>query len=113
MGYIKTDEILDLFLISAKLVPVKNESSSNLINGDWFIQTIGKKAEKLDVKAVCRFSVVEVLQEYADTKGNIEIGFLDFVKRGFIIDKVDYDFITPGSDPRCEITFELAVIPNV
>lgn len=113
MGYIKTDEILDLFLISAKPVPVKNESSGNLLNGDWFIQTIGNKAEKLEIKAVCRFSVVEILQEYADTKANIEIGFLDFVKWGFIIDKVNYDFITPGSDPRCEVTFELAVMPNV
>lgn len=113
MGYIKTDETLDLILISAKPIPVKNESASNMLNGNWFIQTIGDKSEKLQIKVICNYSVVKILEEYADTKASLEVGFLDFVKSGSIIGEVYYDVIAPSSDPRCEVTFELAVIPNV
>lgn len=115
MRYLKNsdDESLDVFIIKARPTPIKNESSSNLLNGKWFCQTIGTTAEKVVVQLSCSWDVVQNLLEYADTKEYLTVGFLDFVKTGFILGQPVYEIQAKRSLPKYLVDFELAVMPDV
>jgi hypothetical protein len=115
MRYLKNSdaESLDVFIIKARPAPIKNESTGNMLNGKWFVQTIGTKAEKVIMQLVCSWEVVQELLGYADTKEYLTIGFLDFVKTGFIIGQPAYEIQSKRSDPRYVVDFELAVMPDV
>jgi len=109
------NETLDLIVASVNPRPIKTESASKLLNGGWFIQTIGKSAEKLEVKVICSWTVLNEIFAYADTKEKLTIEYLDFTKSGHIIGEAGYDVFSRGSavDRLYSVTFELAVIPNV
>ena len=114
MGYIAVNsETLDLILIDAKRIPVLNESAQNLLDGSWFIQTIGNASEKLIVRALCPYTVYDALNDCANAKDNIAIEFMNVERNGIIIGPVDYEIVSPGSDPMCEVNFEMAVMPDV
>ena len=115
MGYIRnsSDETLDLILISAEPQGIKSESISNMLNGDWHIQTIGTRAEKLIINLIVAYSVLKSILNYADTKELLTVNFLDFTKTGCIIGQPSYEILRPGIDPLYTVDFELAVIPNV
>lgn len=115
MRYLKNsdNESLDVFLIKVRPTPVKNESSGNMLNGKWFVQTIGTAAEKLIVQLVCSWDVVQQLKGYADTKEYLKIGFLDFEKTGFILGQPAYEVQSKRSTPRYLVDFEVAVMPDV
>lgn len=115
MGYIKNSdgESLDLILISAEPKYVKIESTSNLLNGNWHVQTVGNRAEKISVNVIVAYSVMQYLFDYADTKEILTIDFHDFTENGFIISQPEYELFAPAEDTIYNATFELAVIPNV
>lgn len=108
------DEELDLVVASVNPRQISAENSAKLLNGDWFIQKIGQVAEKLDIKVVCSWTVLNELFGYADTKEKLEVTYLDFVKSGHIIGQVDYEIFSKGGVQRLYTAiFELAVIPDV
>lgn len=71
------------------------------------------KLKKLEVRGICSYTVLKELTGYADTKEMLTVSFLGSLDKGFIIDKPIYDVIIPGVEPTCDVTFEMAVIPNV
>ena len=107
-------EEVDAFIVYARPKPKTNESSSNLLNGGWFIQTIGKAATVLSVKLACKLSVINELLGYSETKEKLTITFLNKEYVGSILGTPDYDLgEMDESEPTYVMTFELAVIPNV
>lgn len=107
-------EQLDLFVVSVKLEPRLNESSSTLLNGGWVCQTIGSPAEVLKVRVICKLDVVRTIMEYYKTKETLAVTFLDFAKSGFIIGSPNYDLAERGLvNPRYSMDFEMAVTGDV
>lgn len=107
-------EQLDLFVVSAKLEPRLNASSSTLLNGKWFSQTIGDPAEVLKVRVICKLDVVREIMEYYKTTETLSVTFLDFAKEGFIIGSPNYDLAERGLvNPRYYMDFEMAVTGDV
>lgn len=117
MGYIynASNDTIDLIIVSADLKPIKNESSSNLLNGNWFIQSIGTKAEMIDIVVICSWEVFQELRNYDDTKEQLTVEYLDFEKSGCIISRPDGSVYTKGgtTERKYQVAFSLAVIPNV
>jgi len=117
MSYIKNAASveIDLIIASADLIPIKNESSAQLLNGTWFVQTIGAKAEKIEIEAYCSWAVLKELVSYADTKENLTIDYLDFIKSGFVIGQPKYDVYVRGNVATrlYSVSFELAVVSDV
>lgn len=107
-------EEVTAFVVHARPEPKMNESSSNLLNGGWHIQTIGVPAEILKVKLSCKWTVVQELMTYYTTKEILYIDYLDFEKRGHILNLPTYDLgEADETDPTYIMTFEMAVVPNV
>lgn len=107
-------EVLNVFLAYARPTPKINENVSNLINGKWFIQTIGEASESLKIKLSCRWDVVQQILGYATTKEILTVEFLDFEKKGVINGIPDYDIAEfDETNPTYVMTFELVVIPDV
>lgn len=107
-------EELDVFIVHARPEPKINESSSSLLNGGWFIQTIGEPSEILKVKMVCKWSIVKQILNYAVTKEKLTIEFMDTFAVGYILGIPSYDMAeTDDTDPKYIMTFDLAVMPDV
>ena len=106
-------EIIDLIIINVTPTYVKNETVSNLLDGTFHIQTVGDRAQKLGIEAVCSFTVLDEIQGYADTKEQLTITYLGITKTGILIGQPNYELILPGANPTYRINFELAVIPDV
>ena len=107
-------EELNVFLVYARPTPKLNQNISNLINGKFFIQTIGEASEILKIKLSCKWDVVQELQGYSVTKEVLEIEFLDIDKKGVIMEMPEYDLgEMHESNPTYIVTFDLAVIPDV
>ena len=106
-------EILDLIIIEVTPTYVKNETVSNLLDGTWHIQTIGSRAQKLRVEAICSSTVIDELQGYADTKEQLTVTYLGVTVSGVIIGELWYELFAPGVLPTYRTMFEVAVIPSV
>lgn len=115
MSYLNNSsgESLDVFIIKARPTQIKNESNSNLLNGGWFIQTIGTAAEKLIVQLTCSWDTLQELFDYADTKETMTINHLDLTKDAIILGQPAYDVALKKTVPLYLVDFEMAVIPNV
>lgn len=105
------NEELDVFLVHARPTKKLNESSGNLLNGQWVIQTIGDAATVVHVKLNCRRSVVMQILEYAVTKENLIVEHLEAVYSGVILGAPSYDLAElDAENPRYTMTFEMAVV---
>lgn len=115
MNYIKnsSNEYIGAFLVKARPSYIKNKSNSNMLNGSWFIQSIGTKAEKLSIQLICTWTVLQEIFEYADTGETIEISFIDFVKSGVIIESPTYEILVNNANPVYTVDFDLAVMSSV
>lgn len=109
-----SSELVDVFTIQARPEPRLNESSSTLLNGGWFVQTIGEPSEVIKMRVVCRWDVVQEIMGYYKTKERLTVTFLDFEKTGFILSPPSYDIGERDEvNPKYIVTLELAVVPNV
>ena len=109
-----SDDEIDAFIVYVRPEPRINESASTFLNGEWFVQTIGSPAEILKVKVACKWTVVQILQNFAKTKERLSISFLDFTKIAFILGIPTYDVAEVNSDnPKYIMEFEMAVVNNV
>ena len=107
-------EELDVFVVYARPEPRINESSANLLNGGWIIQTLGKPSEVLKVRVAARWTVIQELIEYAEKKTKLHVTFLDFEKSGIIMGTPSYDLGEPHeTNPIYIMNFDMAVIPDV
>ena len=107
-------EELNVFLVYVRPTPKLNQNISNLINGKFFVQTIGEASEVLKIKLTCKWSVLQELLGYSVTKEVLEVEFLDLDKKGVIMEMPDYDLgEMHETNPTYIVTFDLAVIPDV
>lgn len=116
MSYIKNSygDDIDCFIVKARPQKIRNESSANLLTGEWFIQTVGTAAEKLEMEVVCKWDIVQEIMGYAVSKEILAISFLDFTENGIIIGMPEYDLeMKDHANPTYSVGFELAVIPGV
>lgn len=105
---------LDAFIVYARPKPKTNESSSNLLNGNWFFQTIGTAATVLSVKLVCKLDVLNTIMGYSTTKEQLTINYLNAEYVGCILGPPDFDLgETDENNPTYIMTFELAVVTSV
>lgn len=105
------NEIVDVFIVYARPEKKMNQSFSNLLTGGWFIQTIGDAAEILKMKVACNWDILQELIVYSVTKEVLFVNFLDFDKRGIIMNNISYDIAKPDDvNPMYIATFDLAVV---
>lgn len=109
------EEAVDVIIASVNPKYIKSESTSKLLNGDWITQTIGDRAEKLEINVISSWAVLSEILGYADTKEELEVAYLDFVKSGHIIGQPEYEVFSKGGTTNrlYSVTFELAVVPDV
>ena len=107
-------EELDVFIVHARPEPKINESSASLLNGGWFVQTIGEPSEIVKVKVACKWNVIQEIFDYYRTKEILTIDFLNWSNSGFILALPTYDLgETDDTNPKYTMTFDLAVMPSV
>lgn len=106
-------DILDVTLLKAEPAYQNNESVARLLNGSWFVQTIGTAAEVLDVKLLCLKSTLDELRGYANTKEELTVEFWGATMTGVIIGQPAPEIQKPGADPLYLVNFEMAVTSNV
>ena len=94
---------------------VFNESSSNLLDGKWFIQQIGEPAKVLSVEVYCSWEVTKELFGYAHNKDKVTVNYLDFNDSGYILREPTISLeVKGGVAERLYLAeFELAVVDNV
>ncbi len=105
-----SNEEIDVFLVDVKKIPVLHESNGTLLNGEWFVQTIGTRAYKLAVQLTCSKDVLDEILEYAYTKEQLSISFIDGNQTGMILGDPSYEVYLKGTTPYYFVDFELAVI---
>ena len=109
MIYNSYNEALNLRIIDVAPSYQKNETVSNLLDGTWHIQTVGARAERLNIEVVCTFTVLKELQDYADEKERLTVVFLGLTKVGVIAGQPSFDLLLPGTDPLYRVNFEVVV----
>ena len=103
-------ETLDVFLTYARPERRTIEYTATLLNGSIFTQVMGTPTEFVKVNLVCGWDVVQQLINYATTKEILTINFLDFEKRGFILNSPSYDIGERNdTNPKYIVSFEMAV----
>lgn len=91
---------------------VFNESSANLLSGDWFIQQIGEPAKLLSIEVYCSWEVTKELFDYAHDKSLITVEYLDINDSGYILKEPTISLEVRGgiADRLYSAKFELAVV---
>ena len=106
-------EELEVFIVHARVIPKINEGISNMLNGKWFVQTIGSASEILKMKIACRLDVLEQILEYATSKEMLSVKFMNVNENGIINGIPEYDLAEADeTNPRYIVTFDLVVIPD-
>lgn len=106
-------ETVDVIFLSAEPLYVKNETTTNMLNGSWHTQTIGTRARKLKIKLLATYTVLMDLLVYSDTKEELSVDFMGSLDYGRIMGQPEYSVVKQGSDPLYNVEFELAVVPHV
>jgi len=105
----------DILLTIRTLVPDVsiNQNVSQLLTGEWFVQTIGDSREVLMVEGLGSHAVLNELLGYFASKEQLTIEYLSESKTVIVKEKPYSQLEFGGPNPHYSINLELAVIPNV